>query len=93
MEDKTIPYIVYEDSQVRHERNMRRLIIALVISIFLIFASNAAWLYAWCQYDYSSETSIIRQNTSDGGDVNFIRNGGEINNGASSGSDSKKTTP
>lgn len=73
-----IPYIVYEQSETRHERTVRRLIIALVLSIVLIFASNGLWLYYWMQYDYVETTVEL-----DGGEgnANYIGNDGEINNG------------
>lgn len=69
MDEKHIPYIVYESGMARSERHIKRLIIALVICIFLIFISNAAWLYAWCQYDYSSEEITYSQ---DGEGMNLI---------------------
>ena len=34
--DKQVPYIVFEGEQARHERTVRRLVIALLISIALI---------------------------------------------------------
>jgi hypothetical protein len=79
MEQKNIPYIAYEGALARNERTIKRLIIALIITIILIFASNAVWLYAWMQYDYSSSESIIEQNADDGGDTNYIGNNGDIN--------------
>lgn len=69
MDEKHITYIVYESGMARSERHIKRLIIALVICIFLIFISNAAWLYAWYQYDYSSEEITYSQ---DGEGMNLI---------------------
>ena len=71
MEDKNIPYIVFESTQAKNERTVKRLVIALFISIVLIFASNALWLYAWCQYDYESGTETTTY-TQDGGGMNII---------------------
>ena len=42
--DKDIPYIVYESEAARHERTVRRLVLALIVAIVLIFISNVAWL-------------------------------------------------
>lgn len=85
MEDKimTVPYIVYEGEQARNERNVKRLIIALVVSIVVLFVSNAMWLMAWMQYDYSGEELV----TVDGreGIANYIGNDGSIFNGENSG--------
>lgn len=81
MEEKQIPYIAYEAEQARSERTIKRLIIALILSILLMFASHAIWLYAWCQYDYSSEEATYSQ---DGKGINNINAGtqGDINNGS-----------
>lgn len=81
LQDKTaVPFFVYETEVARNERTTKRLIIALVIAIILIFASNAAWLYAWTQYDYTSEEVTYSQ---DGEGINNINTGeqGDINNG------------
>ena len=43
------------------ERKIKRLWIAVIVAVCLLFASNAAWLYAWCQYDYSGEETIYQQ--------------------------------
>ena len=81
-----IPYIVYEQSEVRHERTIKRLIVALIIAIIAIVASNGAWLYCWMQYDYvETETSVELE--SDEGNANYIGNNGVINNGKSEGND------
>lgn len=64
-----VPYIVHESAMARQERHIKRLVIALIVAIALIFASNAAWLYAWCQYDYSGEETVYDQ---DGEGLNII---------------------
>ena len=73
----TVPYIVHESAQARHERITKRLIIALIIAIALIFISNAAWLWAWLQYDYVSETTETTY-TQDGEGVNIIGDSNEV---------------
>ena len=55
-----IPYALYERSQVRHERTVKRLITVIVVLIILLFASHMAWLYAWQSYDYSSKETIVQ---------------------------------
>jgi hypothetical protein len=78
-----VPYIVYEGEQARMERHTKRLVIALVISICLVFASNALWLYAWMQYDYESSeitTQTVDVDAKDG-TANYIGNNGDIVNG------------
>ena len=85
MEEKQIPFIVYESESAKSERTIKRLIIALILSIVLIFASNAIWLWAWCQYDYSSNETITTVDGKDG-TANYIGNNGDINNGENSSS-------
>lgn len=86
MNQETVPYIVHEGIMARHERMMRRLVIALLISVALIFASNAIWLYAWSQYDYtsSSSTNTVKIDGKDG-IANYIGNDGDITNGDDTG--------
>lgn len=74
-----IPYIVYEQSETRHERTVKRLVFALIIAIILMFASNGLWLYCWMQYDYSTESSVEVE--SEDGNANYIGNNGVISNG------------
>ena len=76
-EPKDVPYIVFEGEQARNERHIKKLIIALIIAIVVIFASNALWLYFWNQYEYESYSI-----TSDGdSNANYIGNDGDIYNG------------
>ena len=75
---ETVPYIVYEAEQDRSERRTNKLIIALIVAIALIFASNAIWLWAWMQYDYVSEE--IHVDSADGGNANYIGQDGDIHN-------------
>lgn len=77
MEQNNIPYIVYESSEARHERIEKRLIIALVICVIIIFATNALWLYHESQYDYTTEDVELRSET---GNSNYIGESGDINN-------------
>ena len=81
-----LPYIAHESSVARFERMNKRLSIILAIVIALFFLSNCAWLYAWMQYDYTSNATV----TVDGKDgvANYIGNDGEITNGSDSGAES-----
>ena len=78
-----VPYIVYESAQTRMERTNKRLVVALILAIILIFASNMIWLHAWCQYDYESE-EVATTYQQDGEGYNNINTGeqGDVNNGA-----------
>lgn len=77
MERNDIPYIAFEAEMARYERTIRRLLIALMVAIALVFASNMAWLWFVNQFDFSTET--VTQEL-DGGNANYIGNDGNINN-------------
>jgi hypothetical protein len=81
--EKDVPYIVYESEAARHERTVKRLIVALIVTICLLVASNMAWLYLFSQYDISSESYTV--DSGDEGISNYLEagNDGEINNGES----------
>ena len=75
MEERTtIPYIVHEGTMVRMERQIKRITVALIVTVILMFVSNALWLYAWVQYDYTGETTTTRI-TQDGQGINTIGDG------------------
>lgn len=77
---KSIPYIAFESAQARSERYIKRLIIALIISIIIGFLTNLAWLYVWNQYDYQSET-VTRTFVQDGEGLNIIGDSNEVTHG------------
>lgn len=74
---KDVPYIVYESAQVRAERTIKRLTVALIISIFLIFVSHAAWLFFISQYNFESY-----EYAQDGEGVNIIGDSNGVDYGA-----------
>ena len=82
MEDKQIPYIAYESEMARHERTIKRLLTALVLSIVLLCVSNLAWLWFINQFDVATET--VTQEL-DSGNANYIGADGYINNDKSEG--------
>lgn len=69
-----VPYIAFESAAARHERITKRLIVALVLAVVLIFASNAIWLWAWMQYDYTSD-EVVTEYQQDGYGLNIIGEG------------------
>ena len=90
---ESVPYIVHESSMARMERQIKRGWIALIVAVALLFASNGLWLYAWMQYDYTSEEVIVDVNSDDGGNANYIGNDGDIVNGENHGSETEETNP
>lgn len=73
-----VSYLVYESSMARMERHAKRLTIALVLTIVLLFLSNVIWLYEWTRYDYTTTDSETTSTyTQDGLGTNII---GDSNN-------------
>lgn len=77
--DKDIPYIAFEAEMARHERTIKRLLVALIAAVVLLFISNVAWLCFFNQFEFHTETVMF--DTEDGGDNSYIGNDGVINNG------------
>ena len=73
----TVPYVVHESAMARQERQIKRLWIALILAISLLFASFG--MFAW--YEIQFET-ISYDYDQDGQGTNIIGNSNEVNNGA-----------
>lgn len=74
---ENVPYIVHESSMARMERQIKRLWIALIVSIAMLFTSSAIFAWAWMQHDYESY-----EITADGdSNANYIGQDGNIYNG------------
>ena len=83
----TVPYVVHESAMARQERQIKKLWIAIILSVALIFASNALWLWARMQYDYESY-----EITADGdSNANYIGQDGNIYNGGFDKSEEENT--
>lgn len=79
--ERDVPYIVYESEAARHERTVKRLLTALLVTILLMVGTNMAWLYVFNQYDISSEEYTIEGH--ENANANYLESGmdGVINNG------------
>lgn len=85
MDNDKIPYIAFEAEMARHERTIKRLLVALAISIALIFVSNIAWLWFFNQFDFSSDMVTLESN--EAGNASYIGADGVIDNGRSKSQD------
>ena len=81
MEDKTVPYIVYEGTIARFERIIKKLVVVIVLLVITFVATNALWIYEWNQYDYADVTL----DGTTGGNATYMGAGssGVVNNGRS----------
>ena len=76
---ESVPYIVHEASMARMERQIKRLWIALIIAVCLLFVSNAGWLIYESQFETLEYSYDYQQ---DGQSTNIIGNENDVNNGA-----------
>lgn len=74
-----LPVYVYEGEQARHERREKRLVIAVIIAVILLFLSNCVWIWYISQFDFCTE-DVTLGNEGDG-NTNYIGQDGDINNG------------
>lgn len=80
MDEKSVPYIVFESTLARMERTIKRLWILCMILIAVIIGSNIAWIYYGSQFeDVSVEQDVTAEDNN--GDVNVTGTGDIINGG------------
>ncbi len=79
-EPVTIPYVVFRDLQTHNRWVVKGLVVALVITIILLFASNTVWLVFWNQYDLTTEDTVTTVDSEGDGIANYVE-GDVIGNG------------
>ena len=84
----TVPYIMHEAAQARAERTIKRLIIALITSIILLFATNVLWIWNNSQYDFVDRE--VNVDTEGEGNANYIGQDGDIYNGTNNSQNTEK---
>lgn len=79
-----VPHWAFEGTMARSDSTIKRLIVALIVAIALMFAINIAWIWVFNSYDYSSVTEEqIIEAEQDGEGINIV-GGGNIDYGADS---------
>lgn len=79
MDNRDVPFIVFEASMSRMERTIKRLWITIMLLICLLVGSNLAWLYYNEQFETVESTAITHEveQEADNGTNNYI--GGDYN--------------
>ena len=75
----SMPFAAHEAEVGRQERQIKRMWIALIVAIALMFFANMMWVGVFSSYDYSSEEIIV--DAEDNGNANYIGQDGNIYNG------------
>lgn len=55
---KNYTFNAFESAITRYEKIIHRLIVVVVLSLVMLFISNAVWIYAWKQLDFADSTII-----------------------------------
>ena len=80
---ENVPYIVHEAAMARNERNVKRLVVALVFSVLVgivgVLSVHFGWLYYESQFETFEYSYDYQQ---DGQGTNIIGDGNDVNNGA-----------
>lgn len=80
---QTVPFIVHEAAEARHERTVKRLILAIALLAILLVGTNAGWLIYESQLETVIETESYTVDMDTGeGSANYIGGDGDIYNGA-----------
>ena len=69
-----IPFIAYESAMARMERSNRRLWIALIIVLALLFGTNVAWVW----YDAQMEDVSVEQEVDTGEGDAYVAGVGDV---------------
>lgn len=81
--DNKVPYIVFEGEMVRHERTIKRLIMTVIVTVALLFASNIAWLMFFNTFDV--ESTEVTLDSHEQGNATYVGQSGVVDNGRSEG--------
>ena len=73
-----VPYVVHEATVARQERQIKRMWIALIVAIAMLFASNIGWLIYENQFETVETNETVIEATQDGEGINIV-GGGDIN--------------
>ena len=73
-----VPYVVYSDTVANYHWVIKKLVIALVVTVFLMFASNLAWLFVFQSYDFSTEETVTTVDSEGEGIANYTGGDGGV---------------
>lgn len=87
----SVPYVVYRDAIDDNRWVVKKLVVALIVAIALLFVSNMAWLWYWNQFDYTSEVvTTTADSEGEGMAVNITGGNGGVTTYGQSDSNSPK---
>ena len=88
----TVPYVVYRDAMAHNRWVVKGLVIALLITIVLMFVGNAIWLWYWNQFDYTSDEVVTTVDSEGDGIANYTGGDGGVIYGEGNGTQDNPDT-
>ncbi len=70
-----VSFAAFESVRCMYERFIKRLLIALLVTVILLFTSNIAWLHFFSQFDFSGD--YVEDTYTQEGEGRFNINTGE----------------
>lgn len=83
-----VPFVVYQATAARQERQIKRMWIVILFLIFSLIGTNLSWIIYNSQFEVveeTTETNITQEN--ENGDNNYIGNNGDITYGEANNKD------
>lgn len=75
MEEKDVPFKVYESAQARADERFKKMWVVIIILIFLFVGSNFGWLIYESQYQ---DTVTVSQEVDTGSSPAYVNGTGEM---------------
>lgn len=76
-----VPFVVYQATAARQERQIRRMWIAVLVLIVALIGTNLAWIVYENSFEEAVTTEEIIVDADDNGNANYIGQDGNIYNG------------
>ena len=76
-----VPFVVYQATAARQERQIRRMWIAVLVLIVALIGTNFAWIVYENSFEEVVTTEEIIVDADDNGNANYIGQDGNIYNG------------
>lgn len=79
--NSNVPFVVYQATAARQERQIRRMWIVVLVLIVALIASNLAWIVYESSFEETITTEEIIIDADNNGNANYIGQDGNIYNG------------
>lgn len=75
----SIPYVAYEATQERHNRNFKRMLIAIIVAFAVVFTTNLIWICVMMCRNASEDNVNAQTHCTELSTTAYTYRGGDIN--------------